>query len=199
MTVFDNARELDENLPAFLCQQYDPGFEVIVVDESSTDGTDDVLKRLKQEHTCLYSTFLPKPNRQVTRRKLALTIGVKAAKYEWVIFTDIYAVPPSQEWLQAISEATESDTEMLLGYFAGEDTRLQTFTDIDEAQKLVEKAERLKADGHKGKRLRFQRGKYDFIAVRKERAHDLLKFFEQTIGFGTLLGHRLSIFLQNLH
>ena len=37
MTVYDQAGELEENLPAFLQQEYEPGFEVIVVDESSTD------------------------------------------------------------------------------------------------------------------------------------------------------------------
>ena len=36
MTVYDQAGELEENLPAFLQQEYEPGYEVIVVDESST-------------------------------------------------------------------------------------------------------------------------------------------------------------------
>ena len=37
MTVYDQAYELQENLTAFLTQQYQPGYEVVVVDESSTD------------------------------------------------------------------------------------------------------------------------------------------------------------------
>ena len=44
MTVYDQAHDLEENLPAFLTQEYEPGYEVIVVDESSTDNTEDVLK-----------------------------------------------------------------------------------------------------------------------------------------------------------
>ena len=80
MTVFDNGSELEQHLPAFLTQQYEPGYEVIVVDESSTNNTDDVLKLMKQQYPHLYSTFLPKPDVHRNRKRLALTIGVKAAK-----------------------------------------------------------------------------------------------------------------------
>ena len=89
IAVFDNARELEENLPAFLTQTYEPGYEVIVVDESSTDNTEDVLKLFKNDYPHLYSTFLPKPNRRVVRRKQAFNVGVKASKNEWIIITKI--------------------------------------------------------------------------------------------------------------
>ena len=41
MTAYDQAYELKESLPVFLTQQYEPGYEVVVVDESSTDETAD--------------------------------------------------------------------------------------------------------------------------------------------------------------
>ena len=59
MTVYDQAYELQENLTAFLTQQYQPGYEVVVVDESSTDETPDILKLLKKDYPNLYTTFLP--------------------------------------------------------------------------------------------------------------------------------------------
>ena len=67
MTAHDQADELKENLSAFLTQTYEPGYEVIVVDEASTDDTSDVLKLYKQEYPLLYTTFLPKPNRRSMR------------------------------------------------------------------------------------------------------------------------------------
>lgn len=197
MAVYDNARELEENLPDFLMQEYEPGYEVIVVDESSTDDTEDVLKRFKQDYPHLYTTFLPKPNQNIIRRKLALTIGVKAAKNEWIILTDINAKPVSSEWLKEIAEAIDNTTDMLLGYYKKGEIRLQAFEEIEQSQRLVRKAERKRADGHKGKHLRYLRGKYSFIAVRRDKAHDLLKFFEQDVSFRQLLGLRFLVMLQN--
>jgi len=198
MTVYDNGRKLEENLPAFLTQAYEPGYEVIVVDESSTDQTDDVLKLKKEQYPILYTTFLPKPDRHIVRKKLALTIGVKAAKNEWVIFSDIHSCPKDEEWLKEISEAIDDTTAIVLGYFRKKDTRLQAFGELEQARRYIRKAERKKADGHRGKYLKYLRGKYDFIVVRRERAHDLLKYFEQDISLRRLLGLRISVMCHNL-
>lgn len=198
MTVYDNGQELEEHLPAFLTQDYAPGYEVIVVDESSTDHTEDVLKLQKQQYPQLYTTFLPKPDPHVTRRKLALTIGVKAAKHDWIVFTDIHAAPTSATWLSEIAEAIDSSTDILLGYFKKDQIRLQAYEDIEQPRSLIRKAERLRADGHRGKYLKHLRGKYDFIVVRTEKAHDVLKFFEHKISLRRLLGLRLSVMYHNL-
>ena len=100
MTVYNQAHDVEEILPTFLEQEYEPGYEVIVVDESSTDETPDVLKLLKSRYQHLYTTFLPKPNRQVVRRKQAFNIGVKAAKNEWIIITKIHNHPIAANLLQ---------------------------------------------------------------------------------------------------
>ncbi|MBP5715248.1 MAG: glycosyltransferase [Prevotella sp.] len=197
MAVCDNAQELEENLPTFLTQTYEPGYEVIVVDESSTDNTEDVLKLFRHDNPHLYNTFLPKPDRNIMRRKLALTIGVKAAKNEWVILTDIHKQPPSGEWLKEISECMDSSTEAMIGYYRKKGTKIQLFDDITQARRLIRKAERKRADGHKGKHLKYLRGKYDFIVVKTNKAHDLLKYFEQKIGFRRLMGLRLAVMCQN--
>lgn len=198
MTVYDNARELESNLPTFLTQEVETGYEVIVVDESSTDDTDDVLKRFKQSHPYLYTTFLPKPDHNVVRRRLALTIGVKAAKNEWIILSDIQAVPNTEDWLKEVSDAIGGSTRAMVGYFRKKGLLLETFDDIGQTRQVISKAERKKAYGHRGKRLKYLRGKYDFIAVRREDAHDILKYFEQSISLRRLLGLRLSIACHNL-
>ena len=198
MTVYDNGREISENLPAFLTQQYEPGYEVIVVDESSTDETDDVLTLLKQQHPHLYSTFLPKPDAHRNRRRLALTIGVKAAKNEWVIFSDINSYPQDNTWLQTIADNLGNDSGIMLAHYKKGNLVMRTFEGLEEVSDYIVKGERLRADGHKGRHLRKLRGKYDFIVVRADEAHELLKYFEQQVGFGRLLGLRMNIFFRNL-
>ena len=75
-------------------------------------------------------------------------------------------------------------------------TRL--FEDIEAVSDYIVKGERQRADGHKGTRLRTLRGKYDFVAVRANEAHELLKYFEQSVGFGRLFGLRMRILFRNL-
>ncbi|MBO4890971.1 MAG: glycosyltransferase [Prevotella sp.] len=198
MTVFDNGSDLEQHLPAFLTQTYEPGYEVIVVDESSTDNTDDVLKLLKQQHPHLYTTFLPKPDIHVVRKRLALTIGVKAAKNEHIIFSDINAFPQDENWLQTIADNFGNTSGIMLGRYHKGELKMRLFDDLETVSNYIIKNERQRADGHKGTRLRKLRGKYDFIVVRASEAHELLKRFDQTVGFGRLLGLRLSVLFHNL-
>ena len=198
MTVFDNGSDLEQHLPAFLTQTYEPGYEVIVVDESSTDDTDDVLKLMKQQYPHLYTTFLPKPDIHVVRKRLALTIGVKAAKNEWIIFSNIQAFPQDETWLQTIADNLGDASGIMLGRYKKGELKMRLFEDMEAVSNYVVKGERQRADGHKGTRLRKLRGKYDFIAVRTDEAHELLKLFDQPVGFGRLLGLRMSILFRNL-
>ena len=198
MTVYDNGSDLEQHLPAFLTQTYEPGYEVIVVDESSTDHTDDVLKLMKQQYPHLYSTFLPKPDIHVVRKRLALTIGVKAAKNERIIFSNINAFPQDSTWLQTIADNLEDETGIMLGRYKKGELIMRIFEDLEAVSDYVVKGERQRADGHKGTCLRKLRGKYDFIVVRADEAHELLKYFDQPVGFGRLLGLRMKILFRNL-
>ena len=198
MTVFDNGSDLEQHLPAFLTQTYEPGYEVIVVDESSTDQTDDVLKLMKQQYPHLYTTFLPKPDIHVVRKRLALTIGVKAAKNERIIFSDINSFPQDENWLQTIADNLGDAPGIMLGRYKKGELRTCLFEDIEAVSDYIVKGERQRADGHRGKRLRKLRGKYDFIVVRADEAHELLKHFEQAVGFGRLISLRTRIFFRNL-
>lgn len=134
MTIHDNAYELEHHLPLFLQQHYDGNYEIVLVNDSSSDDTEDILKRLKEEYPHLYTTYIPDSSHYLSRRKLALTVGVKAAKYEWIIFSDIDCYPVSEKWLATIAKYATDDADLLMGYTSyGEETpsywryeRLQT-------------------------------------------------------------------------
>ena len=115
LAVHDGEVETERNLPLLLSQDYQGEYEVIVVDESSTDETAEVLKRLKNNHKNLYVTFIPDSSHYVSRRKLALTIGVKAARHEWILFTDADCHPADNQWLKAMAQHCSHDTELVLG------------------------------------------------------------------------------------
>lgn len=198
MTVYDQAGELEENLPAFLQQEYEPGYEVIVVDESSTDRSGDVLKLLKNNYPHLYSTFLPKPNRLVSRRKLAFHLGVKASKYEWIIFTKVERKPEATDILKAISDNIDDDAELTLGYSVKKGIRLQPFSTCSEASSHIKRIERKLSKVRERKRMNYVWGRYDFIVMRKDVVYDVLDLFEQKLSLAKMLGIRTSIFMKNL-
>ena len=198
MTVYDQAGELEENLPAFLQQEYEPGYEVIVVDESSTDRSGDVLKLLKNDYPHLYSTFLPKPNRLVSRRKLAFHLGVKASKYEWIIFTKVERKPEATDMLKAISDNIDDDAELTLGYSVKKGIRLQPFSTCGEASNHIRRIERKLSKVRERKRMNYTWGRYNFIVMRKDVVYDVLDLFEQNLSLAKMLGIRTSIFMKNL-
>lgn len=113
IAVHDNGSEIKNNLRKYLEQEVEGELQVIVVDDHSTDSTSDVLKRMRQDYPQLYTTFIPASSHR-KRRRLALTVGAKAAKGEWVALVDIRYVPENNQWLASlINEAQGSGVKFV--------------------------------------------------------------------------------------
>ena len=130
IVVHDQEEELRQNLPAFLQIADNHDAEVIAVDDMSSDETADVLKQFKSSSERLYITFLPKsvvinPYRQ----RLALVIGMKAAKGSCIILADIKRPPVSDEWLGQlpIDDIEKKLTEIVLIYTGRKQETYQRF------------------------------------------------------------------------
>jgi len=198
ITVHDQAQDIRENLPSYLTQDYEPGYDVIVVDEMSTDETPDVLKQLKEAYPKLRTTFLPDSNKISQRRKYALSIGVKASGYEWIIISKIQNGLSSADILKYIIESMDADADLTLGYFTKKGIKLQSFAYLDDASHHILKAERKLKRVYDRQRNSLVCGRYDFIIVKRELAYDVLSLFQQKISYGKLLYARFRIILKNL-
>ena len=198
MTVCDQDYEIKENLTAFLEQKYEPGYEVIVIDEASTDETPDVLKLLKNDYKNLYTTFLPKPEYFVKRKMQGLNIGIKAANNDWLIFTSTSHKPVGDDILQAINDTFDSSADLTLGYLTKKGIKLQAFADYQEAKDHITRMERKIQKTRKRIRHNYRWGRYDFIIVRKRLAVDILKYYEQSPSFWNRQTMRWRIFWKNL-
>lgn len=119
VSVIIPAREASEqlrrNLASVLEQDY-PCFEVIVVNDGHTDESEELLTQMEERYPNLYHSFVPDSSRYVSRKKLALTIGIKASRYDWLVLTDASCRPQSDRWLRLLARNFTPRTEIVLGY-----------------------------------------------------------------------------------
>lgn len=120
----DESESLEKCLPLILNQDY-PNYEVIVVNEGATDETEFLLKRLKKEYSNLYSTFSPIPDNdeEVRNKVLPLTIGIKAARKDILLFTEADSIPVGNKWIRNMVCPLNEEKQISLGYsrFEGKD------------------------------------------------------------------------------
>ncbi|MDE5674595.1 MAG: glycosyltransferase, partial [Muribaculaceae bacterium] len=115
---FSNEEALADYLEILMNQDY-PDYEVILVNEGSYDVSTALAERLQEKYPCrLYVTFIPPESHNLSRRKLALTVGIKAAHGDVVVTTASNCIIPSQQWLSLMMQPfIGSDrTDVVLGY-----------------------------------------------------------------------------------
>lgn len=119
LSVIICARNEEENLrqhlPLILGQAY-PNFEVIVVDDCSTDNTELVLKQMEQQHKHFRYTKINQDQKFSHGKKLALTVGIKSARHNWLVHTDADCKPAGTQWLRTLSTRMKPGKELILGY-----------------------------------------------------------------------------------
>ncbi len=106
---------LKQNLESILNQDY-PDFEVVLVNDCSSDDSEWVLKDLSKRYSNLNVVTLKEDARFKHGKKFAVTIGIKGAKNQLMVFTDADCKPQSNQWLKHMGNSFASNTEIVLGY-----------------------------------------------------------------------------------
>lgn len=106
---------LRQNLPKVLNQDY-PEFEVVLVNDFSEDESKWLLKDLSGQYPYLKVVEIAEHVRLKHGKKFAVTLGIKAARYEHLVFTDADCVPASDQWLTHMARAFAGGEEIVLGY-----------------------------------------------------------------------------------
>lgn len=112
------ARNESENLmnhiPIIMEQDY-PSFEVVVVNDSSWDDSEDILKALQVKYDNLKVLKLNEDVHRMTGKKFALTMGIKAAKYEQLLLTDADCEPLTNTWISDMMAMRQENRTIVLG------------------------------------------------------------------------------------
>lgn len=112
----NEAHNLAENLPLLLTQNYSH-YEVIVVDDASTDNTQAILARLKNEYPHLHTvTINAKERRSFKGKKFALSKGIAAASNQYLLLTDADCKPASEDWAMRMVAPLYKGKEIVCGY-----------------------------------------------------------------------------------
>lgn len=114
----DEAENIARNLPGILVQDYKTTFEVIVVNDNSTDETKYLLDEFKKTFKNLNPVALTQEAKMIPGKKFPLSIGIKSAKYEVVLLTDADCVPASENWIFRMQDGYFDDKQIVLGYGA---------------------------------------------------------------------------------
>lgn len=112
----NESENLKQFLPSVLRQNY-PEFQVVFVNDSSEDDSEMILAKMKIEYPHLYFTSIPNDKVFKHGKKLAITIGVKAALYDHLVFTDADCKPVSDQWLrEMVIGFKPKEKEIVLGF-----------------------------------------------------------------------------------
>ncbi len=118
VSVVISARNESSNLlnhiPIIMEQEY-PQFEVVVVNDTSWDDSEDTLKALSLKYHNLKVVNINEDKHRMTGKKFALTMGVKGAKYEQLILTDADCKPITKYWLSLIMSQRSESKPVVLG------------------------------------------------------------------------------------
>lgn len=109
-------KQLKSLIQTIMSQEYPGKFEIIVVNEDKDQRTEDEVSELMGYYDNLYLTFSPGHSKNLSRRKLSLMLGIKAAQYDCLVFTASNCMISSSLWLKAIGRHFIAGNDVVLGY-----------------------------------------------------------------------------------
>lgn len=112
----DNAGALAAMLPEIFRQDYPAPVEVVVVNDGSSEDVKDLVDRLAMEHRNLYQTFVPDQAHNLSRKKLGISLGVKAAHNPYLILTCAECRINSTRWLREMAVPFACGKRVSLGF-----------------------------------------------------------------------------------
>ncbi|AVR44041.1 glycosyl transferase family 2 [Christiangramia fulva] len=111
----NEAENLRNFLPSILEQEYSQ-FEVIVINDASTDETLEVIEEFQAIDPRVKCVNVENNEAFWANKKYALTLGIKKARNNFLLFTDADCAPQSKNWISKMSQHFQPGISIVLGY-----------------------------------------------------------------------------------
>lgn len=111
----NEARTLEELIPILVKQDHRE-FEVVVVNDRSDDDTWEVLQWMKPDQPKLRPVNIQADEKFNYGKKIALGVGVRAAKYPHVLLTDADCMPNSPDWISTMATGFKDGRSIVVGH-----------------------------------------------------------------------------------
>lgn len=113
--AWNELENLKELLPLLEEQDY-PLYEVLVIDDRSTDGSEAFLKAYSETSSRVRTIRIKEEYEHITPKKYAVTIGQKHARYEISLMTDADCRPVGNKWIASMASRIGGQKEIVLGF-----------------------------------------------------------------------------------
>lgn len=113
----NEAENLKILIPQLLQQAY-KNYEIVLINDASSDETQEVIERFQKENDNIKLVNVENNEAFWGNKKYALTLGIKAATNNYLVFTDADCVPASRSWLAEITQHFSNTKTIIIGYGA---------------------------------------------------------------------------------
>ncbi|GGB74929.1 glycosyl transferase family 2 [Flavobacterium suaedae] len=113
-----NEAENVKQLVPLLAEQEYPDFEIVLIDDSSADETLEVFEAFERQYPNIKLVKVENNEAFWANKKYALTLGIKAATKEYLLFTDADCVPSPRHWITNMASQFTQNKTIVLGYGA---------------------------------------------------------------------------------
>ncbi|TXD50968.1 MULTISPECIES: glycosyltransferase [unclassified Polaribacter] len=111
----NNTSELEDYLPFIIDQEY-PIFEIVLINNASSDDSIDTMKAFQKKHENIKIVSVENNEAFWNNKKYALTLGIKAAKHDHLLFTNATSKPLSKTWIAQMSSKFTFKRTIVLAY-----------------------------------------------------------------------------------
>lgn len=113
----NEAENIKNFFPLLINQNY-PEFEIVLIDDASSDATLDLFEAYEKQYANVKLVKVQNNETFWGNKKYALTLGIKASKYDYLLFIDADCKPQSPEWISLMASCFTNKKTIVLGYGA---------------------------------------------------------------------------------